>query len=52
MITRVGKGRLGEIFAAIDERFEKLGVEQHAAIQMIPESIVGNNKLFNKLRLF
>ena len=51
MITRVGKGRLGEIFAAIDERFEKLGVEQHAAVQMIPESIVGNNKLFNKLSL-
>ncbi len=51
MTARVGKGRLGEIFAAIDERFEKLGVEQHAAIQMIPESIVGNNKLFNKLSL-
>ncbi len=51
MIARVGKGRFGEIFAAIDERFEKLGVEQHAAIQMIPESIVGNNKLFNKLSL-
>jgi len=49
MNARVGKGRLGEIFAAIDERFEKLGVEQHAAIQIIPESIVGSNKLFNKL---
>ena len=51
MNARVGKGRLGEIFAAIDERFEELGVEQHAAIQMIPDSIVGNNKLFNKLSL-
>lgn len=49
--TRVGKGRLGEIFAATDEKFEKLGVEQLAAIQIIPHRIVGNNKLFNKLSL-
>lgn len=49
--TRLGKGRLGEIFAAIDERFEKLGVEQHVAVQVIPQNIVGNNKLFNKLSL-
>lgn len=49
--SRIGKGRLGEIFAAIDETFEKLGVEQQVAIQIIPESIVGNNKLFNKLNV-
>jgi hypothetical protein len=49
--TRIGSGRLGEIFAAIDENFENLGVEQHAAIQIIPQTIVGNNKLFNKLNI-
>lgn len=49
--TRIGHGRLGEIFAAIDESYEKLGVEQHLAIQVIPESIVGNNTLFNKINM-
>jgi serine/threonine protein kinase len=49
--TRIGHGRLGEIFAAIDESYEELGVEQHLAIQVIPESIVGNNKLFNKINM-
>jgi len=48
---RVGTGRLGEIFAATDERFEKLGVEQHVAIQIVPQNIVGNNTLFNKLNI-
>jgi len=49
--TRIGRGRLGEIFAAIDEGYEELGVEQHLAIQIIPESVVRNNKLFNKINL-
>lgn len=49
--TRIGKGRLGDIFTAVDEKFEKLGVEQRAAVQVVPESIVGNNKLFNKLNV-
>jgi len=49
--TRIGHGRLGEIFTAIDERVEEPGVEPHLAIQTIPESVVRNNKLFNKINL-
>jgi serine/threonine protein kinase len=49
--TRIGQGRLGNIFAAIDEGYEEFGVEQHLAIQIIPENVVRNNKLFNKLNL-
>ena len=49
--TRIGHGRLGEIFAAIDERYEESGVEQHLAIQIIPDSVVRNNRLFNRLNL-
>lgn len=49
--ARIGSGRLGEIFAATDESYEMLGVEQRLAIQVIPEDIVRNNKLFNKLSL-
>lgn len=47
--SRIGKGRLGEIFAATDETYQELGVVQHLAIQVIPESIVRNNKLYNKI---
>lgn len=49
--TRIGQGRLGEIFAATDESFGKLGVERQVAIQVIPQSIVGNNVIFNKLNV-
>ena len=49
--ARIGSGRLGEIFAATDEHHDELGGEQHLAIQIIPESIVRNNKLFNKISL-
>lgn len=45
---RIGSGRLGEIFTAIDEEFD---IEQHLAIQILPENIVRNNKLFNKLNV-
>jgi hypothetical protein len=50
-LDRIGHGRLGEIFAATDDCYEEIGVEQHLAIQIIPESVVRNNKLFNKLNL-
>ena len=50
-LDRTGHGRLGEIFAATDACYEEIGVEQHLAIQIIPESVVRNNKLFNKLNL-
>ncbi len=49
--ARIGCGRLGEIFAAIDEGNEEHAVEQHLAIQIVPERIVRNNKLFNKFNL-
>jgi serine/threonine protein kinase len=48
---RIGRGRLGEIFAAIDEGGEENAVEQHLAIQIVPESVVRNNRLFNRLNL-
>ena len=50
-IDRIGRGRLGEIFVAIDDSFEEIGVDHHLAIQIIPESVVRNNKLFNQLNL-
>ena len=49
--TRIGHGRLGEIFTAIDEGHEEPGVEPHLAIQIIPEGVVRNNRLFNKINL-
>jgi serine/threonine protein kinase len=48
---RIGHGRLGEIFAATDDRFEEIGVKRRLALQIIPESVVRNNKLFNQLNL-
>jgi serine/threonine protein kinase len=51
MRSRIGQGRLGEIFAATDERSEELGIEQQVAIQLIPDSIVRNNTLFNKINM-
>jgi len=50
-LDRIGHGRLGEIFAATDDSYEEIGVEQRIAIQIIPESVVRDNKLFNKLNL-
>jgi hypothetical protein len=50
-LDRLGRGRLGEIFAATDDSFEEIGVEHHLAIQIIPDSVVHNNKLFNQLNL-
>lgn len=49
--ARIGHGRLGEIFAATDESYEDLGVEQHVAIQIFPQSVVQNNSLFNKINV-
>lgn len=49
--SRIGRGRLGEIFAAVDTGCEKIGVEQQVAIQVIPQNIVGNNTLFNKINM-
>ncbi|HNP36975.1 MAG TPA: protein kinase [Woeseiaceae bacterium] len=48
---RIGNGRLGEIFSAVDETYKELGVERQVAIQVIPEKIVRNNTLFNKINV-
>ena len=50
-LDRIGHGRLGEIFAATDDSFEEIGVEQQLAIQIVPENVVRNNKLFNQLNV-
>jgi hypothetical protein len=47
--TRIGSGRLGDIFAAVDDQYESFGVEQQVAIQLVPETVVRNHTLFNKL---
>lgn len=48
---RIGRGRLGEIFSAVDESDEHLGVEYRVALQVIPEAVVRNNALFNRLNV-
>jgi hypothetical protein len=48
--TRIGSGRLGDVFAAVDDQYESLGVEQQVAVQLVPETVVRNHTLFNKLR--
>ena len=47
--ARIGSGRLGDIFSAADERYEAFGVAQHVAIQIVPEIVVRNNTLFNRM---
>ena len=46
---RIGSGRLGDIFAAIDEDYQAFGVAQHVAVQIAPDIVVRNNTLFNKV---
>lgn len=50
-LDQIGTGRLGKIYAATDERMEEIGVEQQVAIQVVAESVVRNNRLFNRLNL-
>lgn len=47
---RIGSGRLGNIFSAVDEDYEALGVDQYVAIQIVSDIVAHNNKLFNKLK--
>jgi hypothetical protein len=46
---RIGSGRLGDIFAAIDEDYQAFGVAQHVAVQIAPDIVVRNNTLYNKV---
>ena len=48
--NRIGHGRLGDVFSAIDENYEALGVQQYVAIQIVPDVVARNDKLFNKLK--
>ena len=48
---RIGQGRLGDIFRAIDEKHQRVGVEEHLALQMVSDVIGSSNSLFNKLRV-
>lgn len=51
ILTRIGSGRLGDIFEAIDEGHHDLGVEYRVAIQLLPDRVTQNQGLFNKLKL-
>ena len=51
LLARVGRGRLGETYEAVDEGHSDLGVEHHVAIQLLPDRITLDRGLFNKLKL-
>ena len=48
---RVGRGRLGEIHAADDVQHSDLAVERRVAIQLLPNRVSRDRKLFDKLKL-
>jgi hypothetical protein len=47
--SRIGRGRLGVIFEAVDERNAPPGSDPAVAIQMIPANFIRDNRLFDKL---
>jgi len=51
LLARIGHGRLGDIFEAVDEGHHDLGVEYRVAVQLLPDRVPRNNGLFNKLNL-
>lgn len=51
LLARIGSGRLGDIFEAIDEGHHDLGVEYRVAVQLLPDKVRQNQGLFNKLKL-
>jgi serine/threonine protein kinase len=51
LLARIGSGRLGDIFEAIDEGHHDLGVEYRVAVQLMPDKVRQNQGLFNKLKL-
>lgn len=48
--ARIGHGRLGEIFRADDEMYDELGVSGQVAIQLLPERVTLERKLFGNLK--
>ncbi len=49
--ARIGRGRLGDIYAADDEGYRELGVGGRVAIQLLPDRIALDQGLFSKLKL-
>lgn len=49
--ARIGHGRLGEIYEAVDEGYQELGAGQRVAIQLLPDRIALDKGLFSKLQL-
>jgi hypothetical protein len=49
--ARIGRGRLGEIYAADDEGYRELGVGGRVAVQLVPDRIALDQGLFSKLKL-
>lgn len=48
--TRIGRGRLGDIYAATDERERELGVERQVALQLLPDAIAFDDARFAELK--
>lgn len=46
----IGRGRLGEIYEASDERQRDLGVERYVAVQLLPDSIAFSDAAFTRLK--
>jgi serine/threonine protein kinase len=42
---RIGRGRLGDIFEAVDEASRDLGADRRIAVQLIDEKIAGNPRI-------
>ncbi len=51
LLEPIGSGRLGDIFAAEDVGRRELGIDERAAVQLLPDSLLGNNSLVEKLEL-
>ena len=51
LFEQIGSGRLGDIYAAEDIGRRALGIEEHAAVQLLSDSVAENNSLIEKLEL-
>ena len=51
LLAQIGRGRLGDIYEAEDIGRRQLGITEHAAVQLLSESVAQNNGLFDKLEL-
>ena len=51
LAERIGQGRLGDIFHAVDEKRPRVSVEQRFALQIVSDAVGRSNSLFNKLKI-